>query len=92
MTDAFYMVMLMKNLGPEYVVWDKSATIRYLKPGKSDVTAEFDLTDEDIETIKEAVAKEGKYHWKREVKIKDASGDIVAEVDKTISIRKVQKP
>jgi acyl-coenzyme A thioesterase PaaI-like protein len=88
MTDAFYMVMLMKNLGPEYIVWDKSATIRYLKPGRTDVTAEFLLTDEDLETIKKEVAKTGKTHWLRKVEIKDADGNVIAEVDKTISIRK----
>ena len=35
MTDAFYMLMLMANLGRGYIVWDKAATIRYRKPGKT---------------------------------------------------------
>lgn len=91
MTDAFYMVMLMKNLGPEYTVWDKSATIRYLKPGRTDVTAEYLLTEEDLESIKKAVAQDGKLHWMRKVEIKDANGEVIAEVDKVISIRKKQK-
>ena len=33
MTDAFYMLMLMANLGRDYIVWDKTASIRYRKPG-----------------------------------------------------------
>jgi len=28
MTDAFYMLMLMANLGRDYIVWDKAASIR----------------------------------------------------------------
>ena len=80
-----------ENLGPEYTVWDKSATIRYLKPGRTDVTAEYLLTEEDLESIKKAVAQDGKLHWMRKVEIKDANGEVIAEVDKVISIRKKQK-
>jgi acyl-coenzyme A thioesterase PaaI-like protein len=51
MTDAFYMLMLMANLGREYIVWDKAATIRYRKPGKGTVRAEFRLSDSQIEDV-----------------------------------------
>src|ERR1700761_5534369 len=53
MTDAFYMLMLMANLGRDYIVWDKAASIRYRKPGKGTVRAEFRLTDEQIEEVRE---------------------------------------
>ena len=43
MTDAFYMLMLMANLGRDYIVWDKAASIRYRRPGKGTVHAEFRL-------------------------------------------------
>jgi hypothetical protein len=45
MTDAFYRLMLMANLGHDYMVWDKSASIRCRKPGKGTVRAEFRLSD-----------------------------------------------
>jgi acyl-coenzyme A thioesterase PaaI-like protein len=90
MSDAFYMVMLMKNLGSEYSVWDKAATIRYINPGKTDVTAEFTLSQEEIDDIKKKVNEQGRLHWQKTVEIKDAHGKIVAEVDKTISIKKKQ--
>src|SRR5215217_7970498 len=32
--DPIYMLMLIRILGPEYVVWDKAAKIRFRKPGK----------------------------------------------------------
>jgi len=35
MTDAFYMLMFMSNLGRDYIVWDKAATIRYRKPERA---------------------------------------------------------
>ena len=39
MTDPFYMLMLIENLGRDYIVWDKSATIRFRKPGTGTMTA-----------------------------------------------------
>ncbi len=88
MTDPIYMIMLMKNLGPEYTVWDKEATIRYLKPGRTDVTAEFLLSDEDLTAIRAAVQAQGRLVWQRTIPIKDKNGEIIAEVDKTLSIKK----
>jgi hypothetical protein len=34
MCDPFYMLMLMSNLGRDYIVWDKAASIRFRKPGQ----------------------------------------------------------
>jgi hypothetical protein len=53
MTDPFYMLMLMANLGRDYIVWDKAATIRYRKPGKGTVGAELHLSDSQIDDIRE---------------------------------------
>lgn len=93
MADPFYMIMLLKNLGKEYIVWDKSSTIHYLKPGKTDLFADFTLSDEDIESIRKTVKEQnGKMEWKRKVEIKDQNGVIVAEVDKTLSIKLKQLP
>jgi acyl-coenzyme A thioesterase PaaI-like protein len=39
MCDPFFMLILMENLGPDYVVWDKSATVHFLRPGRGKVRA-----------------------------------------------------
>lgn len=88
MTDPFYMLMLIKNLGKEYAVWDKSASISYLKPGKSDVFAEFSLSEEDLTLIRSALEKEDRLLWTRQIEIKDLAGEVIARVEKTISIKK----
>lgn len=87
MTDPFYMIMLIKNLGPAYTVWDKAASIQYLKPGRTDVTAEFHLSEEDLATIRATVQAEGKMEWRRNIEIKNKQGEIVATVEKVISIK-----
>ena len=88
MTDPPYMIMLIKNLGPQYSIWDKSATIRYLKPGRTHVTAEFILTEDDLNEIRTQLQDKDRIIWERTVQIKDLNGEVVAEVDKVISIKK----
>lgn len=88
LSDAFYMVMLMRNLGPEYTVWDKTATIHYLKPGRTDLFAAFTLNEEDLTQIQTTLQTQKSMLWNRQVEIKDANGMIVATVDKEIYIRK----
>ncbi|MDJ1499709.1 DUF4442 domain-containing protein [Xanthocytophaga agilis] len=43
-SDPFYMLMLLHNLGKGFVVWDKSASIRFKKPGKTTLYADFLIT------------------------------------------------
>jgi Domain of unknown function (DUF4442) len=88
MTDPFYMVMMIENLGREYVVWDKSASIRFRKPGRGTVRAEFRLTDEEIEEIRAAMQKEEKIEREFGVEVKDAEGVVIAEVRKVLHFRK----
>ena len=88
MCDPFYMLLLIKNLGPEYIVWDKAAGIRFRKPGKGTVRAEFRLTDAQLDDIREQLKTLPKYEPIYTVEVKDASGDVVAEVQKTLHIRK----
>jgi hypothetical protein len=87
MTDPFYMLMLLKNLGNNYIVWDKSATITYLKPGKTDLFAEFILTEDDINSIKTTLEHQEKMEWSKEIEIKDSNQNIIAKVVKVIHIR-----
>jgi hypothetical protein len=90
MTDAFYMLMVMANLGREYIVWDKAATIRYRKPGRGTVRAEFRLTDSQIEDIREKLKTLPKYEPVFLVEVKDESGVVIAEVEKLLHIKKKQ--
>ena len=88
MTDPWYMLMLIKNLGKNYIVWDKAANIRFKKPGQGKVFAEFTLTQEVIDEIKATVEAQTKMDRVFKVEIKDESGTLIAEVDKILYIRK----
>ena len=88
MADPFYMLMLIANLGPGYIVWDKAATIRFKKPGKGKVKAEFRLSEAQIEEIREKLKSQEKYEPAFSVQIKDASGTVIAEVEKLLYVRR----
>jgi acyl-coenzyme A thioesterase PaaI-like protein len=88
MTDPFYMLMLLKILGKTYTVWDKSANINFIKPGKGSVYAEFIFNEKQIEEIKNITENQHKYEPSFNVLIKDSLGEIVAEVEKTVYIKK----
>ena len=90
MTDAFYMLMLIANLGSDYIVWDKAASIRYRKPGKGTVRAEFRLSDSQIDDIREKLKTLPKYEPVFSVEVKDEAGVVIAEVEKVIHVRKKQ--
>jgi hypothetical protein len=88
MADPFYMLMLMENLGRDYIVWDKAASIRFRKPGKGKVRAEFRLTDAQLDDIRQKLTTQEKYEPTFVVEVKDEVGDVVAEVQKVLYIRR----
>ena len=92
MTDPFFMVMLIENLGKDYIVWDKSATIRFRKPGRGTVSASFRLSDQQIDEIKQALNAEKKIERVFTVEVKDESGTVIAEVEKLLHIRRKDQP
>ena len=88
MTDPFYMLMLMANLGRDYVVWDKASSIRFLKPGKRTVRAEFRLTDAQLNDIREKLKTLPKYEPVFFAVVKDEQGIVIAEIEKVLHVRK----
>jgi acyl-coenzyme A thioesterase PaaI-like protein len=91
MTDPFFMVLMMKNLGSDYVVWDKQGTVRFLKPARGTVTARFELPEARIAEARAATASGGKFEPTFRVDIVDAQGVTVADVEKILYIRR-RKP
>lgn len=86
--DPVYMLMLMKILGPGYVVWDKSAGIRFRKPGRTVLTATFRLDEVELETIRTLLDASPKIDRTYQVLLVDATGTVHTEVEKVIQIRK----
>ena len=82
------MIMLIKILGPGYTVWDKAAAIRFLKPGRSTLTARFFLEEQEIAEIRRLTAAAPSVDRVYEVTLADAAGVPHAVVTKTVYVRK----
>lgn len=88
MTDPFHMIMMMQRLGKGYTVWDKSASIRFRRPGKGTMHAEFHLPDEEVARVRRVVDAEGRMEPVYTIEVKNSAGEVVAEIEKTLSIKR----
>ncbi len=86
--DPIYMLMLIKILGGGYVVWDKAAMIRFKRPGKETLFAEFALTQEEIDEIKAKLVTEKSIDRIYNVELADKNGKVHALIEKTLYIAK----
>jgi acyl-coenzyme A thioesterase PaaI-like protein len=92
MTDPFYALIVIKNLGKDYIVWDKASEIKFKKPGKGTISATFNLSAQQLKDLKELADKNDKVEPTYIVQVKDEKGDVVAEVSKTLYVRRKDKP
>ncbi|MBS3896922.1 DUF4442 domain-containing protein [Silanimonas sp.] len=87
MTDPFWMILVMRALGPDYLVWDKAGEISFVKPGRGTVRCRFDLDTAVIEALKAAAADGSRVLRWFDCPVFDASGDVVAQVRKQLYVR-----
>lgn len=91
MTDPCFGIILIENLGKDYYVVDKAANIKFLKPGTGTVTAHFNISAARIAEIKKAADENFKTEPHFTVDIKDEAGNVVAEVERTVYVRRRDK-
>ena len=93
MADPFFVLLLTQTLDHrDYIIWDKAATIRFKRPGKSDVSARFEIPPEKVAQMKtEVAAAGGTKDFTFHTQILDREGMVVAEVDKVIYVRKKEE-
>jgi acyl-coenzyme A thioesterase PaaI-like protein len=88
MCDPIYMLMLIQNLGRDYIVWDKAASIDFIKPGRMRLNAEFHWTQAEIDQVREKTKDGQKYVFDKEVLVHDKNGLLCARIIKTLYVRK----
>lgn len=86
--DPVYMLMLIRALGPGYVVWDKSASIRFRRPGRTTLHARFVLDDAELDAIRRSLRESDRTDRVYHIDLVDAEGVVHASVEKTIHIRR----
>jgi len=92
MCDPFFMLILMQHLGRDYTVWDKSATIHFLKPGLGTMTATFHVPPETIADLRTRADRGEKIEPLFSVDVVDEQGNVAARVEKRLYVRKRAAP
>jgi len=88
--DPHFMFMLMHRLGPDYLVWDKAASIRFRKPGRTTLTAICRMPDDEVAQVKLLLQTEAKVDRHYSVDLVDKEGTVHATVEKVVNVRKAQ--
>jgi reactive intermediate/imine deaminase len=92
MTDPFLMIMVMKNLGEGYLVWDKAAQIDYVAPGRGTVTADFRVTDAELDELRAHTTDGRKYLRWFDVDVRGEDGTLVARLRKQLYVKRKGAP
>jgi acyl-coenzyme A thioesterase PaaI-like protein len=87
-TDGAHPTILMMALGPDVVIWDKAASIRYKRPGRSTLYADFHIPPHEADSVREDLERHGETERTYPVELKDKAGHVHALVERTVYIAK----
>lgn len=88
MTDPFFALMVIMNLPDDYLVWDRSAAIEFIAPGRSRMRATFTLEADDLDCILRMTESGDKHLHLFRTDVVDDEGLVVAKVEKIVYVRR----
>jgi len=88
MCDPWFVLILMRALDPEYIVWDKAVSIQFLHPGRGIMKATFYISQERIAEIRREADGGQKIEPRFAVDVLDPHGEATAHVEKLLYVRK----
>ncbi len=88
MCDPFFALILLQTLGKGYIVWDKSACIDFLRPGRGTVRADFRIAPDEVESFRRRADAGEVLEPVFQVDVLDEGGQVIAHVDKVLYVRK----
>jgi len=88
MCDPWFMLILMRALGGDYIVWDKAANIQFLKPGRGTLSADFHIPPERVDEIRAQADSQYKVEPTFTADVLNEQGEVVARVEKLLYVRR----
>ena len=88
-SDPVLMVMFNVLLRGQAKVWDKNASIEFLRPGRSALTASFVITNEALDDVVDNLSGTRSFDRTYEVLWHDQRRRLCAKVYKTLNFRRV---
>ncbi|MCO5280720.1 MAG: DUF4442 domain-containing protein [Chitinophagales bacterium] len=84
--DPYFMLLLMEILGKDFVVWDKAASMKFIRPITDEVKCKFYISDELIEEIKNTIAERNEFTFELPLKYEDDAGNVYAVFTKSVYV------
>lgn len=91
MTDPYFFMLVMHQLGRDYLVWDTKGEIEFVKPGRGTLTAVFEVSKQQADDIRGRATGGAKVLEWFETVITDETGDIVAKVRREVYVREKRR-
>ena len=91
MTDPYFFMLVMHQLGRDYVVWDTRGEIEFVKPGRGVLTAHFEVPPSKAQELRDRARDGAKVLEWFETDITDAAGDVVARVRREVYVREKKR-
>jgi len=91
MVDPHFVLLLIRRLGRDYIIWDREARIEFLRPGRGEVRAAIRLTPERVEEIRHEAGDGKPCRPEFTIDIRDLEGEVVARVHKTLYVRRKRR-
>lgn len=91
--DPFYALLfdqLLQRKGFKTAVWLKSATIQYVKPGRTALFFRISVDRNEIDEVESALAEHGKSIMTYPITIVDSNGDTCAVMHNEVYIRDIR--
>lgn len=82
--DPYFMLMFMQVLGKDYVVWDKAASMKFVRPVTGTIKTRFLISDELVKDVKHHIELRGEYTFDLPLHYEDEQGKVYATFTKTI--------
>lgn len=84
--DPYYMLLLMEILGKDYVVWDKAASMKFVRPITGKVKCRFLIDDETVAHIQSVIADKKESTFDFPLQFEDEEGKIYATFHKSVYV------
>ena len=82
--DPYFMLMFMQILGKDYVVWDKAASVKFIRPIVKAVKCRFLISEELVQEVKQKISEQDEYTFDMPLRYEDDNGLVYAVFNKTI--------
>ncbi len=86
MCDPWYVFIMSIYFGEDYILWDRSAEIEYVRPGRTAVFGTFEIQKDHLERIRNEMNK-GEKFFEFSTTLLDKKGEEIASVTKKVYIK-----